>query len=70
MGPKPFRSYDAWFLNPKFKQFVINEWKNIPNESPMNKLKSMKAPLKTWRKENFDLMDNIISEFESVIHEI
>ena len=24
-GPKPFRCYDAWFLNPYFKQFLINE---------------------------------------------
>ena len=67
-GPKPFRCYDAWFLNPNFKQFLINEWRNIPNESLQNKLKILKAPLKTWRKENFDLMDNKISELESVIH--
>ena len=32
-GPKPFRCFDAWFLNPNFKHFRINEWQNIPNES-------------------------------------
>ena len=57
-GPKPFRCYDAWFLNPKFKGFLIEEWRNIPNESLHNNLKFLKAPLKTWRKENFDCMDN------------
>ncbi|XP_057528953.1 uncharacterized protein LOC130807666 [Amaranthus tricolor] len=67
-GPKPFRCYDAWFLNPNFKKFLINEWQNIPNESLQNKLKSLKAPLKTWRKEHFDLMDNRIADLESVIH--
>ena len=45
-GPKPFRCYDAWFLNPKFKGFLINEWRNIPNESLHNKLKILKAPSK------------------------
>ena len=24
-GPKPFRCYDAWFLNPKLKGFLMNE---------------------------------------------
>ena len=33
-----------------------------------NKLKILKAPLKTWKKENFDHMDDKISELEAVIH--
>ena len=69
-GPKPFTCYDAWFLNSKCKGYLINEWRNIPNESLHNKLKSLKAPLKSWRKENFDHMDNKISELESAIHEL
>ena len=69
-GPKPFRCYDAWFLNPRFKDHLINEWRNIPNESLHNKLKSLKAPLKTWRKENFDLMDDNIFELEYAIHDL
>ena len=36
--------------------------------SLQNKLKILKAPLKTWRKENFDFMDNKISELEAVLH--
>ena len=67
-GPKPFRCFDAWFLNPNFKQFLINEWRSIPNESLQNKLKILKAPLKTWKKKNFDHMDDKISELEAVIH--
>ena len=67
-GPKPFRCYDAWFMNPKFKDFLINEWQNIPNESQQHKLKALKAPLKTWQKEKFDSMDNKISNLKSVIH--
>ena len=31
-------------------------------------MKILKAPLKTWKKENFDLMDDRISELEAVIH--
>ena len=67
-GPKPFRCFDAWFLNPNFKQFLINEWQSLPNESLQNKLKILKAPLKAWKKENFDHMDDKISELESAIH--
>ena len=69
-GPKPFRCYDAWFLNPQFKCSLVSEWRNIPNVPLHNKLKILKVPLKTWRKENFDLMDNKISELEAVIHEL
>ena len=46
-GPKPFRCYDAWFLNPQFKSFLVNEWRNIPNVPLHNKLKCLKAPIKT-----------------------
>ena len=69
-GPKPFRCYDAWFLNPKFKCFLNNKWRNLPNVPLHNKLKILKGPLKTWRTENFDIMDNRISELEAVIHDL
>ena len=52
-GPKPFRCYDAWFLNPKYKDFLIKEWKKFPDESLKNKLKFLKAPLKSWRRDHF-----------------
>ena len=44
--------------------------KNILNESLQHKLKFLKAPLKTWRKENFDSMDYKIFDLESVIHDL
>ena len=69
-GPKPFRCYDAWFNHPHFKRFIVNEWRNIPNVALHTKLKMMKAPLRTWRRENFDHMDNKINELELVIHEL
>ena len=49
-GPKPFRCYDAWFLNPQLKRFLVNEWRNIPNVALHTKLKILKAPMKNWRK--------------------
>ena len=69
-GPKPFRCYDAWFLNPMLKDFLINEWRNIPDESLHNKLKALKAPLKAWKKEHFDHMESRIYDLESAIHEL
>ena len=69
-SPKPFRCYDAWFLHPQFKRFIVNEWRNIPDVSLHTKLKLIKAPLKTWRRQNFDHMDNKIADLEMVIHEL
>ena len=69
-GPKPFRCYDAWFQHPHFKHFMVSEWRNIPNVPIHTKLKMMKAPLRTWRRENFDHMDNKINELELVIHDL
>ena len=69
-GPKPFRCDDAWFQHQQFKNFIVNEWRNIPNVPLHTKLKVLKAPLRTWRKENFDHMDNKIAELELVIHEL
>ena len=69
-GPKPFRCYDAWFLHPHFKSFIINEWRNAPNVSLHTKLKILKTPLRNWRRENFDHMENTIADLEQVIHEL
>ena len=69
-GPKPFRCFDAWFLNPKFKGFLVDEWRNIPNMPLHNKLKAIKSPIKAWRSANFDQMDNKIADFEAVIHDL
>ena len=69
-GPKPFRCYDAWFLHPHFKSFIVNEWRKTPNVSLHTKLKIIKNPLKSWRKEVFDHMDNKIDNLEMVIHDL
>ena len=69
-GPKPFRCQDAWFLHPQFKSFVVEEWNNIPEIPLHSKLKLLKAPLRTWRRQNFDQMENKISDLEKVVHEL
>jgi reverse transcriptase-like protein/endonuclease/exonuclease/phosphatase family protein len=69
-GPKPFRAYDSWFLNPEFKKFLCREWENLPNMGLHNKLKALKAPLKTWSKEKFAEIDNKIEKLEAVVHEL
>ena len=69
-GPKPFRCYDAWFLHPHFKRFIVSEWRKIPNVSLHTKLKILKALLRSWRRENFDHMSRKIEDLESVIHEL
>lgn len=69
-GPKPFRTFDAWLLNPEFKNFIRNEWSNLPNVSLSKKLKVLKYPLREWSKRHFAHLDTKISELESVVHEL
>ena len=69
-GPKPFRCYDAWFMNPQFKEFLTNEWRSFPNVPLHNKMKILKTPLKSWRREHFDSLDNKIAALESVIQDL
>ena len=69
-GPKPFRCYDAWFMNPHFKAFLSNECRSIPDVPLHNKMKIIKTPLKSWRRENFDVIDKKIADLEVVIHDL
>ena len=67
-GPKPFRTFDAWFLNPNFKRFIRNEWQNLPSVPLNEKLKILKGPMKHWSRKHFDHLDNKISNLEKAIH--
>jgi len=54
-GPKPFRSIDAWFMEPGFKEYVKEKWGSYNGQenkisSFKEKLKSLKADLKVWNK--------------------
>jgi len=55
-GPKPFRTIDAWFMEPSFKDFVKEKWcsYNVQENSISklkDKLKLLKADLKEWNKD-------------------
>ena len=69
-GPKPFRCQDAWLLHPQFKSFLVEEWNNIPDAPLHTKLKMMKAPIRTWRRQKFDHMENRITDLEKVAHDL
>ena len=69
-GPKPFRTFDAWFLNSNFKRFIRNEWANLPTVPLDEKMKILKGPMRRWSREHFDQLDNKISSLETAIHEL
>ena len=69
-GPKPFRTYDAWFLNPNFNDFILNEWENLPSVPLNEKLKILKGPMRTWSKEHFHQLDYKINNLETAIHDL
>ena len=70
MGPETFQNFDAWFLNPKFKSFVRNEWQNLPSVPLSDKLKILKGPMKRWSTEHFDHLDGKINNLESAVHDL
>ena len=69
-GPKPFRIFDAWFLNPKFKGFIQNEWHNLPPVALNDKLRILKGPLKSWSRDHFGHLDEKINKLEETIHDL
>ena len=69
-GPKPFRTFDAWFLNPNFKCFIRNEWQNLPAVALNDKLKILKGPMKSWCREHFDHLEEKINKLETTVHDL
>ena len=69
-GPKPFCSYDAWFLVPNFKSFLCNEWRSLPPVPLNEKLKILKGPLKAWSRQHFDHLDIKKEKLEKAIHDL
>lgn len=57
-GPKPFRTLNCWLQDPRFKGFVEKTWEEIHVQGwgahvLKEKLKLLKAFLRTWNKEVF-----------------
>ena len=64
------RTFDAWFLNPKFKTFIRDEWQNLPPVALNDKLRILKGPLRSWSRDHFDLLDEKINKLETTIHDL
>ena len=61
-GPRPFRTIDAWFMEPGFKEFVKEKWcsYNVQGNSISklkDKLKLLKADLKEWNKNVYGCLE-------------
>lgn len=69
-GSKPFRCFDAWFLNPEFRKFVRREWNNLAPSPMNNKLKVLKGSIRNWSLEKFADLDLKIKNLEAVIHDL
>ena len=57
-GPKPFKFFNAWLSNPNYIQLMEEAWATNSGQGWVafrihKKLKSMKASLKVWAKEEF-----------------
>jgi len=74
-GPRPFKSIDAWMMEPTFKEMVRSKWCSYAVRGDnitkfRDKLKSLKADLKVWNREVFGHMETekkrILKEIEDL----
>ncbi|XP_068492263.1 uncharacterized protein [Phaseolus vulgaris] len=61
-GPRPFKTIDAWFMEPGFKDFVKEKWcsYNVPGNSIYRlkeKLKLLKVDLKEWNRNEYGCLE-------------
>ena len=61
-GPRPFKTIDAWFMEPGFKEFVKEKWcsYNVQGNSIYRlkeKLKLLKVDLKDWNKNEYGCLE-------------
>ena len=71
-GPRPFRSLDAWLMDPGFKDLVKALWNSYTVQGDhitvlKDKLKILKCDLKEW---NRDVFGHLITERKRVLFEI
>ena len=66
-GAKPFRIIDAWFSHPGFLKLVEGEWKGCSGLNVLEKLRSLKEPLKKWNRDVFGNNDFNIERLEEEI---
>ncbi|KAL8533767.1 hypothetical protein ACS0TY_009966 [Phlomoides rotata] len=73
--PKPFRLLNAWKSWPSFREFVMEKWNSYDISGwggfvLKEKLKLLKADLKTWNKESFGALDSRIERHRKAIQEL
>lgn len=66
-GPKPFKFINTWLDHPQFKTFLLNKWESYEISGcagfvPKEKLKLLKAELKTWNRKVFGHPESTIDE--------
>lgn len=73
-GPKPFRFMDIWLSNPRCLKLAEETWNNVQVVGwagfiLLQKLRPVKAKLKTWNKEEFGDINCALLEIESELHQ-
>jgi len=74
-GPRPFRSFDVWQKDSRFKDFVRLKWDNFDVQGSgiyvlKEKLKKLKTKLKIWNKEVFGDVNLASEELQRRINEL
>lgn len=73
-GPKSFRFMDIWLSNPRCLKLAEETWNSVQVEGwagfiLLQKLRAIKAKLKTWNKEEFGDINCALHEIESELHQ-
>ncbi|XP_016173340.1 uncharacterized protein LOC107615829 [Arachis ipaensis] len=70
LGPRPFRSLDAWFTHERFLRMVKEELRCLGEMQLMDKLKALTLPLGRWHRKHFGNLDRRINNFEEEIRKV
>jgi len=74
-GPKPFKTVDAWLLEPGFKELVKGKWNSYEVQGNSmgkvkEKLRCLKGDLKEWDRSVFEILEEnkrlILKEIEKL----
>lgn len=74
-GPRPFRSINAWFSHPDFKNFIMDRWRNFKVEGwsgfvIKENFKKLKEEVKVWNRDVFGSLDVKIENIREEIRRL
>ncbi|XP_050222865.1 uncharacterized protein LOC126672963 [Mercurialis annua] len=70
-GPKPFKSFNAWWEHKDFNSFVSDSWISVSDQPDfVSKLRSLRALIKNWNLNVFGNLNHKLASTLQAIHSL